>query len=368
MKVLALLLLLSLPAKAGEYEQALFGLAASRGGEPFQEERAPPGFVTHLKNKGLEPSKLTNHAAYLEYQLYKTRLPLPVFGADEDEARGLPLWGLSLGGKSLFRKGDPDRRGLLIHGFDLGGGDDLDREAEEPYLSEGVDRLLDWDVRFKVRQDSLGFKAKYRHPESIERLTVSFRAYMDVPETFGLGEARDAVFSFLGKEPKEEKSGYDAGVSAVLDEHWGVSLGHGERETVDSWSRHYSLGAGYTPLGRNEAERWNYSVFAGANYVERDTPQTGREEGFGYTAGLAWSRALDDVPIPWVREYFWLERAKASLSCSDSELDPFSIRAAAGLSARLTKHLRLSGGAGCTYTPKTDELDFDTSTGFDVKF
>lgn len=305
-------------------------------------------------------------------------------GFGEEEPQAVTLLEIPLGADARELRADSGRRGPRFHGFEIGQGHDDDTEARDPFLSEGLETVLDWDFRLRLREDNLGFKARYRDPGPLEAVTLGFKRYMDVPDAVGLGGARDALFESFGRSSSERSDGFEIDVSAVLTPYWGVGAGYGAREQTDlldaqsySMRRHSDLSVGFTPLGRNEGRDWNFSLVGSVNHqeIERrggETPFEG--EGFGYSAGVAFHHAIDQLPVPWInpdggRDRWGLswDRLRAGLLVSDSEVERLTLRASVGASIYLTRYLRASVEFAYSFFPEDRDSEFDTSTGLNFR-
>jgi hypothetical protein len=301
--------------------------------------------------------------------------------AQEDASRGVS--GLFDGSAPQDERPRRERRGLRFQGLELGAWGDTDRDELAPYddVTGALDRVLDWDVKARVRLDSIGATARYRNPEHLRSLRVTGRVFADVPDLAGLESARGEVYGALGRDAPDRPGGWELGAAAQLDERWGLSLGYRDKtqESPERFteSETYSLGLGFTPLGDNEGKPWNWSLFAGLNHGEHTSVEDGVKdvkEGFGWSAGAAFQHALAQMPVPLLNpaggrhdDGFWLDRLTAFLGVSDTEYGPLTARAAVGVSAYLTKHLKLSCELGATCTEDGD-VDFSPDFGASLKF
>lgn len=307
-------------------------------------------------------------------------------GSRDDWPRGVVLISVPFENwRPQLKKAQKDRSGLVLHGIEFGSGKDEPTESREPYLGRGglYERLMDWDARLRVREESAGFVADYRHPMFLEKVSLSFKQYVDIPREFGVGPLRDTLKGWFGKKPREEREeGYDFSFSAAFDEFWGFGFGHDQKKETgpdgSSWSRNNSLGVGVSPLGRNGGEPWNFAIHGSLAYLEQDirTPLLSRERsGLGYSGGIAFHHALDSLPLPLInpkgdskdRWSVFLDRLKVDFGVSDSEIGEMSLRASASVVAYITRHLRVTCEVGCSYQPETGEVDFGPHFGVSLR-
>lgn len=281
-----------------------------------------------------------------------------------------------------FGKARQDGPGLRFSGVELGAGADLDRDAWNPYRERDGSTPFDWDLKLKLREDSVALKASYRRPDHFRSVTMSGKHYTDVPDLVGAADARDGAYELIGRKPRAVKEGWEIALSAVVDEFWGVHTGFsdvsGGRDGTVIGDKIATVGAGYTPLGDNKGRPWNYSFFASLFHQRHETNERAAEamgpgSGFGWAAGVSFSEALvqlkPDIP-GYGREtgLFWLDRYTLRLSCSQSELADLSVGAAAGLTAYCTKRLRLTGELSYSYVPVTAKGAMNLNLGTRINF
>jgi hypothetical protein len=319
-------------------------------------------------------------AAAVEARRLRVPLVEALERAQEDASREL---GGLFDGSAPQERPRGERRGLRFQGLELGAWGETERDELAPYddVTGALDRVFDWDVKARVRLDSLGATARYRHPENLRSLRVTGRVFTDVPDLAGVESARDEVYDAVGRDVPDRPGGWELGAAAQLDAYWGLSAGYRDKTASSpdrfTESETYSLGLGFTPLGDNEGKPWNWSLFAGVNHGEHTRVEEGVtdvKEGFGWSAGAAFQHALEQVPVPLLNpaggrhdDGFWLDRFTATLGVSDTEYGPLTARAAVGASAYLTKHLKLSCELGVTCTEDGD-VDFSPDFGASLKF
>lgn len=406
---LALLLTAGLAAAGDEFRRGLQSAAAAAPEAVWQDPHPLPAeFLAFLRQAGVRPGgdrrllepagrPLTNASLLALLDRFEgrpapesepsrepsPRLRLPFVAAFDEAARDAKddLGGLFDG--SAPRETPRERRGLRFHGFELGAGGEPDlRDELAPYDGADVlDRVFDWDVKARVRLDSIGATARYRHPEGVRALRLSGRVFTDVPELAGVESVRDEAYDLLGRDLPARPGGFELGAAVQLDEHWGASASYRDKTETSpdrfTESESYSLGLGFTPLGDNEGKPWNWSLFGGVGHGEHTRVEDGVtevKEGFGWSAGAAFRHALEQVPVPLLNpdggrheDGFWLDRFTASLGVSDTEYGPLTARAAVGVSAYLTKRLKLSCELGVTCTEDGD-VEFDPDFGASLKF
>lgn len=405
---LALLLCAALASAEDPFRRALELAAAARPQAVYQDPRPlPPAFAAWLEERHVRRAEdlrvldergaaLGNAELLALLDRFEGTRALPAAPARPEAREPLRLRlpfvealdDAQRDARGLFDSSRPpqdgrERRGLRLHGFELGGGADLEsRDELTPYDgSDVLDRALDWDVKARVRVDSLGAVARYRHPEGLRSLTLSGRGFVDVPELAGGERARDSLYDAVGRDAPSKPSGFELGAAAQFDAYWGASLGYKDRAD-DSPDHHreaetWSAGLGFNPLGDNDGKDWNWSLFAGVNHqdVVDATPERREEkDGWGWSAGAAFRQSLEAVPVPLLNpeggrhdDGFWLDRWTASLGVADSEIGPLTVRAAVGASAYLTKHLKLSCELGVSCTEQGD-VDFSPNVGANLKF
>lgn len=252
--------------------------------------------------------------------------------------------------------------GLRFFGLDLGSGFDARDDARDPYMSKGIDRVLDWDVRALVALDGLGATFRYRHPQHIQGFTFSYKQYWDWPGALA-GGARDSLYKSLGSDPQKNKRYMDVAAAGNVNPEWGFNAEFNMQKWDEpggtQFDRTSRLGAGYSPLGDNPGKPWNFTVLLSANEeaLHWDLPgvQTQRE-GFGGSTGLAFQYALSGVPIPLLnsptaKSLIWLDRFKASITFDASQVWSFSVNPSAGVNAYVTKYLSVFLGANAKITP-----------------
>jgi hypothetical protein len=266
--------------------------------------------------------------------------------------------------KAPAAKKPPERRGLRVLGIELGGRDQSRPEGEEPYLSKGAERFLDWDLRLRLPLDGVGLRAVYRHPQVVRAFSLSALKYWDWLGTLA-GRARDGLYDDFGLTPETDLGGFQVGAAVVLDPHWGLNAGFDDRaaRTPERWRhrRAATVGAGWSPLGDNPGKHWNYTLVGAASFERLERRYAVLEDdrsGVGGSASLVFQRALSSVPLDVLRPLplvggglTRLDRLRATTTASVSELSTLALRQAVEVSIDLGAHLELTPGIWAQVRP-----------------
>lgn len=409
------------PARAGgtaaDFELLIEDLAKSRPYEAFSQPQVlPDGFKSYLWKYAYPAVVLSNARVYVAYREYLAEAKSgPAEGKDPKPKKartaklgqaaaappGAVFDGAMAGGKPAVElpAAEPlpepartpkmhDRRGPRLLGLEFGAGQDQIQKDNEPYLRKGVEQALDWDLRARVALDGLGGSARYRHPEGFRSLTVGFLKFFDWPESIGLGQTRDSIYRGVGQTPDKPQGGFELGASGAINEYFGGNTTWDRRQSQkgDRYTSYDSvaLGMGWSPLGDNTGKPWNYTLLGSIAKQSAHVSLPGQSEdraGLGYSLGVAYQHALQDVPIPVLQPHpckdcdFFFDRLKLSMNVSRSVISSFSVQAAAEVSFYVYKRLGLNFGVQGTFRPhpdpwikEEDRLGANVIVGVDLRY
>lgn len=282
-------------------------------------------------------------------------------------------------GQETAKQAQALTRSLRRIAIEIGTGIDEGRkDVVDPFIPKGLDRLFDWDMRLLVRNDGMTLRANYLNPPRFKKLSMDYRLRFDPFDRAGLGDQRDNLYDGLGLTPPAEKRGYGIGASAVKSAHWGYNAGYDRVRSRDGADRTMdqvtSLGVGYSPLGENDGKVWNYSLVGSVNWEDLRQTVAGvhsSAHGPGFSLGPVYQYGLDWVPIPWARrlgleDKVKLNRFKARLAYSDSQIHPSAFGLGVDVSGYATKALRLTLGADYQWLPLSGEGKFKVSFGLSI--
>lgn len=244
-------------------------------------------------------------------------------------------------------------RGLRLFGIELSG--DRAPDANEPYNDKSADSALDWDIKARIKFDGLGARAKYRNPTALRSLSVGFLKYFDLPAAIGYGPVRDGLYDAVGATPDKPNGGVELNITGALNPYLGGSTSYDSRSSVSGdmsvERRIIGSSVGISPLGDNPGKPWNYTFLLGVSHVERTVVSPGwmsDRAGFGYSAGIAYQRALKDVSPRW------LKRVKGRGWVDDSAVRSVAANAAVELTVSLTNSLDVTGGVTGRFMPSPE--------------
>jgi hypothetical protein len=316
---------------AGEFPDDLKTLAAGMPKAPFNRvELLPADFKGYLEARGFPSEAFTNEKVLELYEQFQ---------------------------------GKKAGRGLRLYGLSFGLGSAPDDHNDEPFQSKGIEQLFDWDLRARVDIDGLGASAKYRHPHHVRSFSVGFLKHFDVPETFGLGGARDGLYRGVGSAPDHTLGGWEAQVSGAVNQYLGGTTKYDRKSSLagDRFTDRTVLqvGAGISPLGDRPNKRDNFALLPTVRWESVDIHDPGqayRAEGFGYSMAAAYQRALHAVPYPGngIPGPFFLDRFKATVGVSQSAVQSFAIDSAVQVSFYLAKKIELTTGVKNSIIPSTN--------------
>jgi hypothetical protein len=275
------------------------------------------------------------------------------------------------------KRHSPWQRLYHLIGLDIGGGADTDPDILRPFLPEGIARLLEWDHRVTLRHNGIGVNSYYRHPGRIQKLTLSYRERMDIPEKLGLGPTRDRLYENAGGTAPRDDSGFILGSAAVFNPYWGASARYDERRVEDAAAhfgrRVFAVGLGYMPLGANEGRRWNISLEPTVSHEREHHFRPGdnvRFSGYGYSGAVVYVQGLDWIRIPFVlgpKKKARLDRLTVSLRAGDGPGRRFSTGPAADMTAYVTRFVKLSAGLSHSYEPRPGRHSSDAKFGASLR-
>ncbi|MBI4396748.1 MAG: hypothetical protein HY548_06615, partial [Elusimicrobia bacterium] len=128
----------------------------------------------------------------------------------------------------------PFRRVFHYLGLDIGRGRETDPDHLDPSPPHGLNRWLEgWDSRFVVRDDRVGFRAQYRRPSIVEKISLSYERRTDIPDRLGIGRTRDYVLNRMNQGVPRQEHGFLIGAAVAFNPSWGLSLTHDELSIND---------------------------------------------------------------------------------------------------------------------------------------
>jgi len=268
-------------------------------------------------------------------------------------------------------------RGKYGIGVEIGWGSGSDPVTGHRDLltTKGLPGLEKWDFKARGDIDNLGGRVIYR-TEHLRSFSVGFLKYLDILETLRLGSTRDRLASQMGIRPEKTIGGFQVETSGVFNQYLGgitsydrkiieKSVENGKRTTDKAT---FEVESNYWPLGDNLTKKWNAGPTASLRYDKaaiRQGDYNLNDEGFGYSAGLAYQYAFNYIPLPRQEssdKFFELGRFKTRMVVVRSPVASTSIKTAAELSFYLFKNLELTTGVNNVFIPSLTKHDPDERT------
>ena len=353
------------PVAPPSFGAAIERLAAQKPQETFDKpELLPPDFKKFLDGRGSPNEDCSNEkilSLYRQFQGSKAGLDRVSGGnGSKQDPR------VAQAGKKIANV--ESDAGLRISGLAMGLPADPVVTQTAPSLRKGAGQPFDWDIQPRTGIDGVGIGLKYRHPAGFRSLTVGFVKHFDVASAIGLDSFRDQLSSFFGVVPDKAQGGFGVDVTGAVDQYLAGSTTYDQKQVQqgDRWSDRgkFEVAAGFSPVGDNPNKPWNYTLLGSLVHESLAVNEPGyisNNEGLGYSAGVAYQRALETTPLGGFltkpladKGDFQFDRLKTTVGVSQSAVSSFAVNTSVSVSVYLFKCLKLTPGIKNAFIPSPD--------------